>query len=212
MVQFINSFNVYVDDELFMAKRVVFVLNKYDLINDDELLKEYEQLLVKIFNTYLKDNWYKQLPEDLIIKNTFVTSAWTYQWIGEWTRALADMLKDLPQMEMPELENNIALDANDETWDMITDITEDEKDFLIDEWYLQENEARYTNIYEIKNAEICRLVFITPRGNDEAEMWFWKQMDQKWYISLLEESGARKWDVLKIRSYYSGQDDKYIMY
>jgi hypothetical protein len=39
--------------------------------------------------------------------------------------------------------------------------------------------AKYTNVYEIKNAEICRLVFITPWGNDEAEMWFWKQMDQK---------------------------------
>ena len=64
----------------------------------------------------------------------------------------------------------------------------------------------------IKNAEICRLVFITPWGNDEAEMWFWKQMDQKWYINLLEEFWARKWDVLKIKSYYYGQDDKYIMY
>ena len=206
------AFNVYVDDEIFMSKRVVFVLNKYDLVNDDELLKEYKQQLVTIFNSYLKDNWYKQLPEDLIIENTFVTSAWTYQWIGERTRALADMLKDLPQMEIPELETNIVLDIDEDTWDMISDITDEEKDFLIDEWYLQESEARYTNIYEIRNAEICRLVFITPRWNDEAEMWFWKQMDQKWYISLLEESGARKWDVLKIKSYYFWQDDKYIMY
>jgi hypothetical protein len=95
---------------------------------------------------------------------------------------------------------------------MIEDITDEEKDFLVEEWYLEPAAARYTNVYEIKNAEICRLVFITPWWNDEAEMWFWKQMDQKWYINLLEEFWARKWDVLKIKSYYVGQDDKYIMY
>jgi translation elongation factor EF-Tu-like GTPase len=39
-----------------MTKRVVFVLNKYDLINDEELLAEYEKLLVQIFTDYLKDH------------------------------------------------------------------------------------------------------------------------------------------------------------
>jgi len=206
------EFNVYVDDELFMSKRVVFVLNKFDLINDEELLEEYKKQLIQIFNEYLKKHKYSTLSEDLIRKNIFVTSAWTYYGIGERTRALAEMLKELPQMEIPEIEPKIILDFDEDEWDMITDITEDEKDFLVEEWYLEAAAARYTNVYEIRNAEICRLVFITPRWNDEAEMRFWKQMDQKWYISLLEENWARKWDVLKIKSYYSGQDDKYIMY
>jgi translation elongation factor EF-Tu-like GTPase len=39
-----------------MTKRVVFVLNKYDLINDEELLAEYEKLLVQIFTDYLKEH------------------------------------------------------------------------------------------------------------------------------------------------------------
>jgi translation elongation factor EF-Tu-like GTPase len=39
-----------------MTKRVVFVLNKYDLINDEELLAEYEKLLIQIFTDYLKDH------------------------------------------------------------------------------------------------------------------------------------------------------------
>jgi translation elongation factor EF-Tu-like GTPase len=47
---------VYVDGDLFMTKRVVFVLNKYDLINDDELLAEYERLLIQIFTDYLKQH------------------------------------------------------------------------------------------------------------------------------------------------------------
>lgn len=206
------NFNVYVDDELFMSKRVVFVLNKYDLINDEELLQEYESQLIQIFWEYLKEHWYKSLPEDVIKKNIFVTSAWTYMWVWEWCRALAEMLKDMPKVEIPTVEPRIAFEFDDDEAEMITDITDEEKDFLVEEWYLEPAAARYTNVYEIKNAEICRLVFITPWGNDEAEMWFWKQMDQKWYINLLEEFWARKWDVLKIKSYYYGQDDKYIMY
>jgi hypothetical protein len=47
------SFNVYVDDEIFLSKRVVFVLNKYDLINDEELVGEYVKLLVERFETYI---------------------------------------------------------------------------------------------------------------------------------------------------------------
>jgi translation elongation factor EF-Tu-like GTPase len=39
-----------------MTKRVVFVLNKYDLINDEELLAEYEKLLIQIFTDYLKEH------------------------------------------------------------------------------------------------------------------------------------------------------------
>jgi translation elongation factor EF-Tu-like GTPase len=58
-----------------MSKRVVFVLNKYDLINDEELLSEYEKLLIQIFTDYLKEHKYKSLPEETIRKNIFVTSA-----------------------------------------------------------------------------------------------------------------------------------------
>jgi translation elongation factor EF-Tu-like GTPase len=47
---------VYVDGDLFMTKRVVFVLNKYDLINDEELLAEYEKLLIQIFTDYLREH------------------------------------------------------------------------------------------------------------------------------------------------------------
>jgi translation elongation factor EF-Tu-like GTPase len=39
-----------------MTKRVVFVLNKYDLINDEELLEEYKKQLIQIFNDYLKEH------------------------------------------------------------------------------------------------------------------------------------------------------------
>jgi hypothetical protein len=29
---------------------------------------------------------------------------------------------------------------------------------------------------------------------------------------LFEQNNIQKWDILKIKSYYEGQDDRYIMY
>lgn len=205
------SFNVYVDGELFMSKRVVFVLNKYDLINDPELVEEYKKQLVERFSIYLTDNGFNQLSEALIRKNIYVTSAGTYFWVGEWIRALAEILKKTPMFALPEVETDFTFEE-DEEWEMISDITEKEKPFLIEHDYLDEVSAKYTNVYYIQNPEICRLVFIIPRGNEEAELRFRKQMSQKGYLDLFESSGIRKGDVLKIKSYYEGHDDKYIVY
>ena len=59
---------------------------------------------------------------------------------------------------------------------------------------------------------IGRLVFTLMRGNDEAEMRFWKTMDTRGAVSALEKAGVERWDILKIRSYYSGVEDKYIVF
>ena len=43
------------------------------------------------------------------------------------------MLKKLPKMEIPTVEPKIALDLDDEDGEMIEDITDEEKDFLVEE-------------------------------------------------------------------------------
>jgi hypothetical protein len=37
-------------------------------------------------------------------------------------------------------------------------------------------------------------------------------MAEKWFISEFEKNWIRKGDVLKIKSYYETENDKYIMY
>ena len=204
------TFKVYVDEEVFMTKRVVFVLNKYDLINDPELIEEYKKQLVDRFFSYLEENGFKKLKESLIEKNCFVTSAGTYHGVGEWIRGLAEMLKKTPLVAMPEIEPLQLFSADEE--EMITEVTDKEKSHLIENDYLDEISTKYIKIFLVQNPEICRLVFIVPRGNEEAELRFRKQMQQRGYLSLLEEAGIRKGDVLKIRSYYEGLDDRYVMY
>jgi GTPase involved in cell partitioning and DNA repair len=205
------SFEVYVDTELVMSKKIIFVLNKYDLINDPELVEEYKKQLVDRFSVYLTDNGFNQLSEPLIRKNIYITSAGTYFGVGERIRALAEILKKTPMVALPEIEQQYLLTDNEEE-EMISDSTDEEKPFLIEHDYLDEVSAKYTKVWSIQNPEICRLVFITPRGNEEAELRFWKQMSQKGYLELIEQAGSRKGDVLKIKSYYAGHDDKYIVF
>jgi GTPase Era involved in 16S rRNA processing len=205
------SFVVAVEDEVVMSKRVVFVLNKYDLINDSELVEEYQKQLVDRFSAYLTERGYQPLPASLIRENIFITSAGTYYGLGEWTRALAEMLKQIPLMTLPEIEPVQIFVDSDEA-EMITEITETEKPWLIAHDYLDAGSAKYINVYLIQHPEICRLVFITPRGNEEAELRFRKQMDHKGYLDFFVQAGIRKGDVLKIKSYYAGHEEKYIVY
>lgn len=205
------SFSVYVAGELFMSKRVVFVLNKYDLINDEELVEEYQKQLVGRLSIYLEENGFSLIPEHIIRKNIFVTSAGTYFGVGEWIRALAEILKKTPVLALPEIESTEVFEAADEE-EMISDITEGEKQVLVKNDYLDEVSSKYTNVYLIQNPEVCRLVFIIPRGNEEAELRFWKQMQQRGFIELFEQFGIRKGDVLKVRSYYEGHEDRYIVF
>jgi hypothetical protein len=56
------------------------------------------------------------------------------------------------------------------------------------------------------------LVWQLPRGNDEAEAWFRKQMAQKWLIDEFENRGIQKGDIFKVISPYYGLEPRYIQY
>ena len=68
-------FNVIVEKEVFMSKKIVFVLNKFDLINDEELVTEYKNLLFEKINKYFKKDKNLKLSQALLEKNIFITSA-----------------------------------------------------------------------------------------------------------------------------------------
>jgi GTPase Era involved in 16S rRNA processing len=205
------SFMVYGEGEILLSKRVVFVLNKYDLINDTELVEEYLKQVVERLTIYLTDRGFHQLSEALIRKNIFITSAGTYYGIGEWIRALAEILKKTPLLPLTPVRSSYVLFKSDEE-EMLTDVTETEKSFLIEHQYLDKVGATYLHVFLVQHPEISKLVFITPRGNEEAELRFWKQLSQKGYLDIFETAGIRKGDVLKIKSYYRGYEDKYIVY
>lgn len=48
------TFYAYEEGNLVIEKRMMFLINKYDLINDKEILKEYQEQLWKEILTYFK--------------------------------------------------------------------------------------------------------------------------------------------------------------
>lgn len=206
-------FEVEKNDEVIISKRLLFVLNKWDLINDEEVLKEYKAVFYDNINTFLKERRLAQLSLSLLEKNTFTTSAGTLYGIDNLLRKFAELLQKTESIDV-ELDTYQSEDdpQEEENYDLITEITEEEKPHLIEEWYIEELESRFAKVWYIQNREICKMVFTLPWGNDEAENYFWQLMQNKGFIELLEDEGMMKGDILRIRSFYEGVDDKYILY
>ena len=206
-------FEVEKNDEVIISKRLLFVLNKWDLINDEEVLKEYKAVFYDNINTFLKERRLAQLSLSLLEKNTFTTSAGTFYGIDNLLRKFAELLQKTESIDVELDTYQSEEDTQDEeNYDLITEITEEEKPHLIEEWYIEELESRFAKVWYIQNREICKMVFTLPWGNDEAENYFWQLMQNKGFIELLEDEGMMKGDILRIRSFYEGVDDKYILY
>jgi hypothetical protein len=95
---------------------------------------------------------------------------------------------------------------------MVFEITDQEKEFLIEEWYIEELESRFAKIWYVQNPEICKMTFMIPRWNDQAEQYYWNQMQSKGFLDIYEDEWIMKGDILRVKSYYEWLDDKYILY
>ena len=207
-------FEVEKNDEVLLSKKILIVLNKWDLLNDEEILKEYKKTLFKSLNEFLSSRKYWKLSDKVLENNTFVTSAWTYHWVGELLRKFAELLqKTEDSWYYPEMiSQDIEFEEDEEEQMMITEVTEEEKPHLIEDWYIEELESRFAKVWYIQNPEICKLTFTIPWWNDQAEQYYWNQMQSKWFLAIYEDEWIMKWDILRIKSYYEGLDDKYILY
>jgi len=112
------------------------------------------------------------------MQHTFTISAATHFGVDERLNHVVEMLKKTDTQEVYHLEY-IQHKETKKRKDSITNISELEKPFLIEHAYLTATDAEYVNVREIYNEEITKLVRQLPRGNDEAEAWFRKQMSSK---------------------------------
>lgn len=200
------------DKEIILEKRIIFAINKYDLINDQEIINEEMYLLhQKILEYFKKEKLWKKITTKLLEKYTYFVSAATHHWIQERVNKMIPMLKNTKDEEAYNIPEYTPKEVVEENL-YIKNISESEKEFLIEDWYIEENQAKYTEVREIHDAEICKLVWMLPWWNEEAEQRFWWILNHKWVIQIFETKGLRKWDVLKIKSYYSNKDDRYILY
>lgn len=206
------TFYAYEEGKLVIEKRIMFLINKYDVVNDQEILKEYQEQLWKELLLFFKNKkiWTK-ITTSLLKKHTFTISAVTHFGIDKRLKYVVEILKKTDANEVYHVEN-IQYKHTSRRKEMITNISESEKPFLIQHHYITEADAQYIDVREIDNEEIARLVWQLPRGNDEAEAWFRKQLWAKWRLEEFENRGIQKGDILKIISPYEGLEPRYIQY
>lgn len=204
------------DGEILLEKRIIFVINKYDLVGDLEILGEYEiQLRDDILKFLRSKKTLGKITKATLKENSVVVSAVTRYGIEDFLDKVIDVFQGLNTSDVYHIsdEGRGTRDAEQEVAeDMIMDVTNEDKQFLIDNNYMDAKLLQHVKIWQIKNREICKLVRMLPWWNAEAENWFWKTMQQEGYLEIFDAAGVRKGDVLKIVSYYAGKDDRYLLY
>lgn len=206
------TFYAYEEGKVIIEKRMMFLINKYDLVNDKDILKEYqEQLYNQILDFFKKNKIWTKITKKLLTQHTFTLSAATHLGVDEWLNHLVEMLKKTDVTEVYHVEN-IQHREVIKRQDTIKNISETEKEFLIEHEYITAHDAQYVNVREIYNEDFAKLVWQLPRGNDEAEGWFRKQMGQKWFLDEFENRGIQKGDIFKVISPYEGLAERYIQY
>ncbi|MDD3262642.1 MAG: GTPase ObgE [Candidatus Absconditabacteria bacterium] len=200
------------DEEIILEKRIIFAINKYDLINDEDIMNEEMNLLhQKMLEYFKKHKLGKKITQKLLEKYTYFLSAATHHGIQERINNMIPMLKNTKDEEVYHIPEHIKKEEIDEKIH-IANISEQEKEHLIEEGYIEENQSKYTEVWEIYDPELCKLVWMIPRGNEEAEQRFRGILEHKGIIQIFDGHGIRKGDILKIKSYYANKDDRYILY
>ena len=206
------TFYVYEEGALVLEKRMIFLINKYDLINDPDILKEYqEQLRKEILSFFKTHKTWTKITKKLLKESTFTISAATHFGVDERLKYVVEVLKKTDIQEVYHLEN-IPHKEVKKRQDFIKNISETEKEFLIEKEYITATDAQYINVREIYNEEFAKLVWQLPRGNDEAEGRFWKQIGHRWLLEEFENRGIQKGDIFKVISPYEGMEPRYIQY
>lgn len=198
-------------EDAVLNKKIIFAMNKYDLINDNEIVWEYKKQFLRNLNKFLKKDLNFEISKELLDKNCFIVSAATHFGLENWTKHLVDLLKKT-KMYDTTFEKTEKIEFKEWEVEMVTDITKQEKPKLLEKWYIEEIDSKYSKVRKINNPEVCKFGCITQWGNDEAEVWFWKTIEQKGFLAEFDRKWIKKGDILKIKSYYESEDDRLIMY
>lgn len=196
------------EQRVLMKKMIMIVLNKSDLLEDSEIISEYRTTFARHAQHYLQDKFGISLDSSEI--EIVLTSAVTREGVD----GRLDMLQHYIQYEREHVSMllfDVVPVAPKPQWH-IREVTEAVMPWLIEKWYLQELDAKYSKVREVADAEFCRLAYMLPWGNDEAELRFWNVMSKKRFVQKLESAGLVKGDIIKVTSLYDGVEDKYIRY
>jgi GTP-binding protein len=200
---------VYLDWKLLFSKFLIFVLNKIDLVQDEEILEELKQELIKKINSIFlnSEKWLKE-------KDLFCVYAWNKNIFDDYLNTVVNLLKKNLEQDtifdeyLQPKKEYIKEEKRLEPY--VRDITDQELDYLVEEWYIEEEKAQNLKVFEVWNKKLAYYTYILPWWNKEAEMLFFDVMKSEWITSWLEKNWVMIGDILKIKSPYQGKEDRYI--
>lgn len=193
------------DWAVIFEKSLCRVINKTDLIWDEDILHEIMNWWELSCKKQCEDRGYP-ISTKSISSHTYPISAVTWSWKESFLDAMMTKVADMHTWivytseyveELPE--------------PSIKDCTDEDRWFLIQEWYIEPEWAEKKHVRSISHHEISYLVYVIPRWKDEAEMRFRRQLEQKWLLHWMWKEWAKRWDILKILSPYEWIDDRYIL-
>lgn len=202
--------------KMLFTKDIVFVCNKADVLHDEEVIDETIAYAYTVIYQELHSTFWFVLPKDYFIDHVHTISTYTHQWIdgllrdlvvnhGVWWEFSAENI----------VQPDMFVETTKPTWREAVEIhetTATDMPFLIEAGFVDEQDVSYAKVWHIKEREVCRLTYMLPWWNDEAEMRFWNVLDKKRILQKLLTAGLVKWDIIHVQSYYHGVDDRYIRY
>lgn len=196
---------VFLVDKLLFEKFIIFLLNKIDLVQDEEVLNELELKIKEKISTLF---WVKQVK----IFRVYAGNKEIFNDVlDEFIELLNNKLNQdavLDEFLQPKQEYKKA----EKKSPYVKDITDKELDYLVKEWYIQAEQADDLKVFEIWHPKLAYYTWVLPWWNKEAELFFFDLMKKEWISSWLEKNGVLVWDILKVKSPYSWQQDRYIMW
>lgn len=205
------------EERVLFEKLIHIVLNKIDLINDQEIYDELAQasadriatMLNTLSHTGTSSSTTHTFTSQDILPHVFPLSAATKEGTEQRLHYLSDTLQTQKVTHMSLWDTQ---ELSEQEQIRIQEATESKKQWLIDNQYIEKNVSKYAKVWRIYDHDFARLVYMTPWGNEEAQMRFWKVVGKEQFIKLFEKNGVLPGDVLWVVSPYAGTPDRYVMY
>lgn len=202
--------------ELIITKNILFIFNKSDIINDDDIINELIKNAENKIHNYFIEKYNKNINNTIFENNAYIISTYARQWIdvflddlveNYWVGKIEEILStswvDIQIIEEP-ISSRDAIEIRENTAEDIP--------ILLEKWLVDEQDITYAKVWYIKEREVTRLTYMIPWGNDEAEMWFWNVLDKKKLLQKLITAWLVKWDIIHVHSYYNWVEDRFIRY
>lgn len=196
---------------LLLDKMLLWVLNKYDLVADDEIITEYKHAMFAHVIGYFKEYFDIQLTEKLLEHNTFVVSGATHHGTDAWLSKMSERLQShefVNEFHLDLIESEEVVINN-----TIIDITDEKLPQLIEEGYVEEGDSRFLRVWSVSHPDVIRAVYITMRGKEDGEQRFWEYLKKLGFLDQAEEAGIRYGDIIVINpGNYRDAEERFVQW